>query len=94
MAELIKEERIKKTRKNHLCHGCREIIPHSSPAVASTNKDGGDFFTIYFCVPCHEFLQQWPEYCCDPYDDVYEGAIAEGMKRKAEDDGLQAKREG
>ena len=86
MAELIKEENIKKTRKNHLCHGCREIIPKGSPAVASTNKDGGDFYTLYYCIPCHEFLGEYPEYCSDPYDDIYEGAVAEGMKLKAEED--------
>ncbi len=86
MAELIREAKVGKTRKNHLCHGCREIIPKGSSAVASTNKDAGDLFTLYFCIPCHEFLGSYPEYCHDPYDDVYEGAVAEGMKLKNEEE--------
>ncbi len=87
MPELVKEISIKKTRKDHRCHGCREVIPGKSPAVSSTVKDGKELYTLYFCLPCDKFLREFPDYCCDPYGDVLEGAIAEGMKLKAEDEG-------
>ncbi len=85
MANLIREKPVIKTRKNHLCHGCREIIPKGSRAFSLTNVDG-DIYTLYFCTPCYEFLKQYPEYCADPYDDVYEGAVVAGMKMKEEED--------
>jgi len=54
-----------KTRKQHRCHACGEVFEKSSRMTASTNVDGGDIYTLYYCEFCSELIDNWPEYFMD-----------------------------
>jgi len=78
MPELIKERKVRKTRNAHKCFGCRETIPAGSEALASTNTDEGEIYTLYFCKTCADWLRTECAGCmkCDPWGDgIFEGDI-------------------
>lgn len=47
---------VKKTRKNHLCHGCQEVIREGSKAVYYKGVFEGDFGTCHYCIDCYDFI--------------------------------------
>lgn len=77
MPDLISEQAIKKTRKPHRCHGCLEVIPAGSEALANTNTDSGEIYTLYFCVACRDWLKSECRECRMCYEDpgMMEGDI-------------------
>lgn len=87
MPELISEQPIKKTRKSHRCHGCLEMIPVGSEALASTSVDGEKIYTLYFCRSCAEWLKTECQECGECFKDynngLFEGDIEACRREKA-----------
>lgn len=48
----ILEEGIIKTRKDHKCWGCREVIPKGREVQHCKGVDCGKHWTTYWCHPC------------------------------------------
>lgn len=89
MLELISEQPIKKTRKSHRCHGCLEIIPIGSPALASTNVDDR-IYTLYFCQSCADWLKTECAECRECFKDynngMFEGDIETCRRERAKEE--------
>lgn len=70
-----------KTRKNHKCHGCLELIPKGTEIYSQTFRYEGKLYTIYECKTC----QDWCKGCRDCYDseDAFEGFKKECMREAA-----------
>jgi len=51
MSKLIREK-IVKTRKNYICHGCEHIIPAKSHALSRTYVYDDGIGSLYFCEMC------------------------------------------
>ena len=58
--DFYNERQIKKTRKDHKCLGCLEIIPAGTAAFYISCAYEGDFNAYYLCMPCREYLDRNP----------------------------------
>jgi flavoprotein len=63
-----------KTRKDHKCHGCEEIIPKGTKTYSQTNVDD-TIYTLYVCNSCREYCGNCHE--CYETENAYEGYIRE-----------------
>lgn len=71
-----------KTRKEHSCWGCRELIPKGTLVTNIVNTDGGDIMTTYWCAPC----QEWVDESDDDGDGFLEGEVGDERKEQQTDD--------
>ncbi len=55
-------------RKEHICWGCRTIIPAKSRILTVVTVDGGTINTARWCTICSEVLRQY-RYKIDPWDE-------------------------
>lgn len=62
-----------KTRKEHKCHGCCEIIPVGANVYSQTNIDDGVAYTLYICDDCRSYCEI--KKCSDCFDgeEAYSG---------------------
>lgn len=60
MSDFYNERKVKKTRKDHKCFGCREKLPKGSMAFYISGVYEGDFSFYYLCIPCKEWIDQNP----------------------------------
>lgn len=79
MATLLRSGTVK-TRKEHNCHGCLEIIPKGTYLYYQTGIGNNKIYTIYTCDRC----LKWCKGCRDCYEmeSAYEGYIMEFMKER------------
>lgn len=56
MCETLDVRTVKKTRKDHRCHGCAYVIPKGSSVLAVVSKDMGEISTGYWCDRCNEYV--------------------------------------
>ena len=83
MSEFIRSGEVKKTRKLHRCHGCREVIPVKSKAYTNTSTYDGSISTTYMCKACNDYEEKKCSNCKDCYDDgFYEGFINDCMAER------------
>jgi hypothetical protein len=68
---------IKKTRKDHRCWGCAEVIPAGSHAWYEAGKYDGDFYADYYCDNCKSFLDEHHDYF---EDGIHYGEIGDARK--------------
>lgn len=67
-------QKIVKTRKAHICHGCQKKFPSGTEMEYWVCKDGGAFMYGYMCVDCLEYIAD-----NDLYDEdgLPEGIVAD-----------------
>ena len=46
---------VKKTRKQHRCHGCDRRIPKGTSAIRWVSVDCRELFSDYLCLDCEVF---------------------------------------
>lgn len=71
MPEVIEEPKIVKIRKPHDCFGCGEIFPKGTEMECQVNKDDGELYRLYICLPC---AKHWNE----PFKDSFVDALGYG----------------
>lgn len=57
MATFISMKKVK-TRTDHICFGCCEMIPKGSPAWVQVNSDCGKIYSLHTCLHCEDIMQQ------------------------------------
>jgi hypothetical protein len=72
---ILADEHIKKTRKEHKCWGCLKIIPIGGKARKITNVDNGALVSSYWCDVCDAFTYELDAYELD--DGFSEGELRE-----------------
>lgn len=60
MNDFSNERKVKKTRKDHKCIGCRGKLSKGSTAFYISGVYEGDFGSYYLCIPCREYLYRYP----------------------------------
>lgn len=58
MSEVFLHRSVKAVRKRHQCHGCLRRIEVGEPAEYQCGVDGFDFWALYFCVGCREYIAE------------------------------------
>jgi hypothetical protein len=76
VSDFYNERKVKKTRKDHKCFGCRAKIPTGSSCFYSAFVNEGDFRAEYLCLKCKDYLVKNPEFARDGYS---EGDIRDAM---------------
>jgi hypothetical protein len=76
MSDFYNERKVKKTRKDHRCFGCRAKILTGSSCFYFTFINEGDFGAEYLCVKCKDYLVKNPEFARNGYG---EGDIRDAM---------------
>ncbi|EGW40672.1 hypothetical protein [Desulfosporosinus sp. OT] len=76
MGDFYHERKVKKTKKDHKCFGCRAKIPTGSSCFYITFVNDGDFGADYLCLKCKEYLVNNPEFARAGYG---EGDIRDAM---------------
>lgn len=71
-----------KTRKEHKCHGCGEIIPTGSQVTYQTNTYDGNIYTLYMCNDCNGYCHAMGCRECFDMDEAYKGYIRECKQQK------------
>lgn len=61
MSDFYNERRVKKTKMDHKCFGCREKLPIGSECFYIAGVYEGDFGTHYLCLKCKKYLDNYPE---------------------------------
>lgn len=76
--DVLRHEIIK-TRKDHRCFGCLNIIPKGSMANIQVNNDGGTLNSLYSHLTCEKIIN---EMAIDmDYDDTYdEGCVTQYLR--------------
>lgn len=74
--DFYNERKVKKTRKDHKCFGCREKIPVGSSCYYFSGVYEGDFCADYLCTKCKDYLVKNPEFAREGYS---EGDIRDAM---------------
>jgi len=64
------------TRKTHRCFGCCEGFGISSYLRYCWGKFDGEFYSVYYCKKCDDFIQSNRE---DFEDGIFEGDVREAM---------------
>lgn len=54
MSQVLREDKIKAVRKQHLCIGCMKHIHVGKPAVTWVGINDGDFNSVYYHPECRE----------------------------------------
>lgn len=77
---ILLRNKIVKTRKEHNCHGCLEIIPRGTLVNIQVGVDSNRIYTIYMCDKC----QNWCKGCRDCHDmeSAYEEYIKECIRER------------
>ena len=57
MADILRWETVK-TRKDHKCELCGRIIQKSSSMIAAAWADGGEAYSLRFCIPCERYWKE------------------------------------
>lgn len=60
MRRLLRSKTIDKTRKDHRCWGCSNVIAKGSAALLVTSVDEGEISNAYWCDDCNEYLNNTP----------------------------------
>ena len=81
MSDFCSERRVKKTKKEHRCFGCRAKLPINSTCFYIVGVYEGYFGTHYLCSMCRKYLNDNPEVAREGYD---EGDIRDWMKEDEE----------
>ncbi len=80
----ILRDGIVKTRKDHICHGCNEMIPKGTSVYRQTNVDG-EIYTLYICDKCREWCKKRDcQSCLNGDRDAGEGYIRDCMQDNGE----------
>ena len=69
-----------KTRKDHKCHGCKEVIPKGTTTYSEIQAYEGKIETLYECNKCVEWCIKKDCMDCLISENAYEGYIKECMK--------------
>ena len=77
MADFLRYEPIKKTRKQHRCFACTEVIQIGSPAFKWVSVDGGLISSVYLHDKCGQIVRDKCFSCKECDDGYYEGFIRE-----------------
>lgn len=91
MAEFLRYEPVKKTRKNHVCFACRDIIETGSTAYIWVSVDAGLVTSVYLHDKCGQIVQDKCFGCkqCDNWDGFDEGFIRESKSSGYECDAVK-----
>lgn len=54
----ISETAVKRTRKEHVCIGCLQVIPAGSQMVRSVGKFEGELHDNKFCMACDNWIRE------------------------------------
>lgn len=74
------ERQIKKTKKDHRCVGCCQIIPAGSPAIYIANSEP-DFSYGHICTACTDYMNKYDDHLDD--DGCWsEGDIGEARRER------------
>ena len=70
----LSEVKVRKTKKDHRCFGCCEVIPAGSPAHVQNLSDSGQAYSLYLHPACAEIIREIES---SDYDDdgIFEGAV-------------------
>lgn len=79
MAEFLRYEPVKKTRKEHICFACWEPIEVGSLAYKWVSVDGGSITSVYLHDKCGQIVLNECFRCkkCDDWDGFYAGFVRE-----------------
>ncbi len=80
MMNIIKDGMIK-TRKEHKCHGCLEVIPKGTVIYSQTNVYDGKIYTLYMCSHCNDYCKLKNCKECYELEDAFAGFIKECMRQ-------------
>lgn len=72
----ILKDGIVKTRKEHKCHGCGQIIPKGSSVYSQTNTYDR-IYTLYECNECQEYCESHKCNECKQNEEAYPGYVKE-----------------
>lgn len=86
MAEFLRYNPVKKTRKKHTCFACREAIEVGSSAYKWVSVDGKTISSVYLHDKCGQIVQDKCFGCkkCDTWDGFDEGFIRESKSSDCE----------
>lgn len=73
---------IRKTRKEHLCVGCRELFPKGTEMYWWAVADGGTVDTVYSCKPCIDWCKEHNCHDCHDSETADEGFVSECRKQQ------------
>jgi len=62
VSDFYNERKVKKTKTNHKCFGCRVKIPVGSSCFYITYVNEGTFGADYLCIKCKDYLDKNPEF--------------------------------
>ena len=70
----LSEVKVRKTKKDHRCFGCCEVIPAGSEAHVHNLSDSGQAYSLYLHPACAEIIREIES---SDYDDdgIFEGAV-------------------
>lgn len=71
--------RVDRTRKEHICTGCLQPIRSGSKAWKYAVRYQGHFHDGHMCVPCHDFILEYP----DDWESYTPGDVGEARKEAA-----------
>ena len=67
MSDFYNERKVKKTRKDHRCFGCKVKLPIGSTAFYISGIYEGVFGSYYLCIKCRDYLDKNPEFARNGY---------------------------
>jgi hypothetical protein len=81
--DLLGFETINKTRKDHICFGCDELISTGAKAESTTfRNDDNEIRTVYECEECKRYELTVCMKCeLRECEDAWDGTKEEGYKR-------------
>jgi hypothetical protein len=86
MLEHIKSKQVK-TRKAHLCYGCRQKIPPKTENTLCSTYADGTAYNLYFCEQCQKYIKKRC-YDCDDRSCAYDNEADEGYIIQCQEDGI------
>ena len=85
---LLREKKVR-TRKVHRCFTCEKWFPIGSDMKVSVIVGDGRIYTLYICLKCEAFIDEYPEYVMCPIELIlHEGCVLEAQFEFAEELGL------
>jgi len=75
----ILKDGIVKTRKEHRCHGCNQMIPIGTSVYSQTNVCDG-IYTLYMCDNCRNWCKERKCQSCIESESAGEGYIRDCMQ--------------
>ncbi|PID03622.1 hypothetical protein CSV67_02985 [Sporosarcina sp. P2] len=58
MSSFNNHRKVNKTRKDHRCLGCQDLIPKGEKAINNSGVFEGDFYNYYLCSPCEIVIKE------------------------------------